>query len=141
MQSMLIDNSAWARLNDRRLPDAVAAEVADALEAGDLYACAPFVLEAGYSAQSSVEHRHLLDELLSLPWASVDTAVERAALEGQRELAAAGHHRLPPVDLLIAALAHVHGLGVLHYDKDFDVIAQRTSLRFASNWLVIAGSL
>lgn len=48
---------------------------------------------------------------------------------------------MPPADLLIAAVADAHGLGVLHYDHDFDVIAARTSLDFRSEWLVAPGSL
>lgn len=33
-------------------------------------------------------------------------------------------HRLPITDLLIAAVAEVNDLTVLHYDKDFDTIAE-----------------
>ena len=52
-----------------------------------------------------------------------------------------GHHRLPPVDLLIAALADRHGLGVLHYDHDYDLIAEKTDLTFDSVWLAARGTL
>jgi hypothetical protein len=34
-----------------------------------------------------------------------------------------------------------HHLGVLHYDHDYDVIADRTDLRFASVWLADPGTL
>ena len=61
--------------------------------------------------------------------------------DAQRQLARVGHHRLPPVDLLIAALADRYQLGVLHYDHDYDVLTERTDLRFDSAWLVPAGSL
>ena len=47
-------------------------------------------------------------------------ATARAAL---RELAALGAHRLPVPDLLIAACAQQHGLGVLHLDRHFDLLA------------------
>jgi hypothetical protein len=40
-----------------------------------------------------------------------------------------------PVDLLITALADRHSLGVLHYDHDYDLIAEKTDLAFDSVWL------
>ncbi len=61
---------------------------------------------------------------------SIDEHVERRAIDVQSQLAAAGHHRLPPVDLLIAALAEHHRLGVLHYDRDYDLVADKTDLTF-----------
>lgn len=62
---------------------------------------------------------------------------EQRALDAQAQLARAGHHRLPPVDLLVAALAERHDLGVLHYD----LIAEKTDLRFDSVWLAARGTL
>lgn len=141
MERLLIDNSAWSRLSDPRVPQPRVEEVADAAEAGELYVCAPFLLEAGYSARKATDHEALFTELFALPWAGIDEAVEREALESQRQLAREGHHRLRPVGLLIAAIAHVHRLGVLHYDRDFDVIANLTALSFSSEWLVMAASL
>jgi predicted nucleic acid-binding protein len=42
-------------------------------------------------------------------------------------LADRGHHRAPSVpDLLVAAIAELAGLTVLHDDKDFDLIADLT---------------
>jgi hypothetical protein len=118
-----------------------AAEIADQLEAGELATCLPFLLEAGYSARTGGDHERLLEDLLALPHHALDAETERRALTAQRELARIGHHRLPPVDLLVAALADRHGLGVLHYDRDYDLLAEKTSLRFGSVWLAPAGSL
>lgn len=73
--------------------------------------------------------------LLELPYAPIDAAAERLALEAQSALSRSGHHRLPPVDLLVAALAHRDGCDVLHCDRHFDLILARTSLRFESIWL------
>jgi predicted nucleic acid-binding protein len=138
---VLLDNSAWARLGNPRLPPARRDEVAVAIESGRVVACFPFVLEAGYSARAAADHRDLMDELLALPWAAIDEAVERRAVDAQRQLARTGHHRMPPVDVLLAALAERHQLGILHYDRDYDLIAARTDLRFSSEWLAAAGSL
>lgn len=138
---LLIDNSAWARLWDPGLDRSIVEATADAVGSGTIGVCLPFVLEAGYSARGAGDHRELIGRLLELPFLPIDAPVERRAIEAQEQLARAGHHRLPPVDLLIAAIADRHGLGVLHYDSDYDSIAARTDLRFESRWLVPRGAL
>jgi predicted nucleic acid-binding protein len=139
--TLLLDNSAWVRLGDTELSATRADELADDLESGRIGTCLPFLLEAGYSARSAREHAQLLAELLSLPHYGFDEAAEQRALDAQTQLARIGHHRLPPVDLLIAALADRHGLGILHYDHDYDLIAEKTDLRFDSVWLADRGTL
>lgn len=139
--TLLIDNSAWARLAQPALPAERADEIAAKLEAGTIAVCLPFLLEAGYSARRATEHGDVLDELLSLPYADIGEPVERRALDAQRQLARAGQHRLPPVDVLIAAVAAHHGLGILHYDADYELIGATTDLEFESVWLAERGSL
>ena len=139
--TLLLDNSAWVRLGDAALPAERADEIAEALESGRIAACLPFLLEAGCSARSAREHDELLAELRSMPQYHLDDSAEERALDAQAQLARVGHHRLPPVDLLIAALADRHGLGILHYDHDYDVIADKTDLRFDSVWLASRGAL
>ena len=111
------------------------------VDEGRLATCLPFLLEAGYSARSASDHRNLLHRLEQMPRLAVDGAVERAALDAQYELAATGHHRLAPTDLVIAACAHLRGGGVLHYDRDYDLIAEHTRLEFESVWLSEPGTL
>jgi predicted nucleic acid-binding protein len=101
----------------------------------------PFLLEAGYSARSGAEHKLLMSDLAQLPLVEIDRDVERLAMEAQRELAEIGHHRLAPADVVIAACAHSAGMGVLHYDGDYDVLAAHTSLAFESEWLAPPGAL
>lgn len=139
--TLLLDNSAWVRLGDAAVPDERAGELADALEAGGVATCLPFLLEAGYSARIARDHEELMDELLALPRFPIDDDVERRALDAQRQLARTGHHRPPPVDLLVAAVADRYELAVLHYDRDYDAIAEKTDLRFESEWLVPRGTL
>lgn len=138
---LLIDNSAWARLDQQAVPQARLDEIASLLDEGRIVTCLPFLLEAGYSARSARGHAELLDELQALPFVRIDERVERRALEAQHQLARAGHHRLPPVDLITAALADVHEMGILHYDNDYEIVAERTDLRFRSMWLVPRGSV
>jgi hypothetical protein len=50
------------------------------------------------------------------------------------------HHRAVPYsDLLIAAAAEARGIAVLHYDEDYDRIAQITGQEM--RWLAPRGSL
>jgi len=71
------------------------------------------------------------------------TEAGAAAVSAQRELAAAAgvSHRVKPIDLLIAAVAATEELGVLHFDHDYDAIAQHTSLSFESVWAAPRGSI
>jgi predicted nucleic acid-binding protein len=140
-RTLLLDNSAWVRLGDTAVPPERGAELAAELEAGNVATCLPFLLEAGYSACNAFDHDQLFDELLALPHVHIDESVERRAVEAQRQLARIGHHRLPPVDLLVAAVADRHDLAVLHYDLDYDVLAEKTDLSFKSEWLVPRGTL
>jgi predicted nucleic acid-binding protein len=151
---LLLDNSAWVRLP--LLAGERADEIATALESGRIATCLPFLLEAGYSARHARERDEIFTLLSALPRFPVDHEVEQRALTAQDQLAGGvapsgaegrpdgtrvGHHRLPPVYLLVAAVADRHPLGVLHYDRDDDLIAEKTDLAFSSVWLSLRGSL
>lgn len=138
---LLLDNSAWAHLLLRVLEEPRAGEIEALLRHQELGVCLPFLLEAGYSARSAADRIEMLARLDRFPYVAIDREAERLALQAQRELAEVGHHRLPPIDVIIAACAHRAEAGVLHYDADYDIIAKHTSLRFHSEWLAPAGSL
>jgi predicted nucleic acid-binding protein len=138
---LLIDNSAWARLASERLDTSRAETVAAWMGELQLATCLPFLLEAGYSARSGRERSAMMVDLAKLPRVEIDREIEAAALDAQRELADVGHHRLPPADVTIAACAHIAGMGVLHYDSDYDLLVKHTSLKFESEWLAQPGVL
>lgn len=138
---LLLDSSAWSQLGQDRVPDARVETVAGWMDEGELAVCLPFLLEAGYSARSAGARREMMRKFDGLPRAEIDREVERLALQAQRELADIGHHRLAPIDVMIAACAHRAEAGVLHYDSDYDVLAERTTLAFESEWLAPAGTL
>jgi hypothetical protein len=138
---LLLDNSAWSLLLSGAVPHVRVNVVVEMLDAGEIATCLPFLLEAGYSARSAEDHEQSMGRLGTLPSVSIDAEVEATARKAQRELARVGHHRLSPIDLMIAACAHEAGAGVFHYDRDYDVIAERTSLRFESVWVSPAGTL
>lgn len=137
----LFDMSAWIRSDAESLPDSRANEIAEDYEMGRLAVCLPFLLEAGVSARSARDHAELIEELLTLPMLRIDETVELRARDAHAQLARIGHHKMPPVDIIIAATAERHSVGVLHYDSDYDILLEKTDLAFHSEWLMPRGSL
>ena len=138
---VLLDHSAWARFNASGLSPERRQELGAAAEGLRFVVCLPFLLEAGFSVRDATQHRAVMAPLLTLPHAIMNRGIEMRAVEAQSQLASTGHHRIPPADLLVAALADGHELGVLHYDHHYDLIVERSDLRFESVWLAEPGSL
>lgn len=70
----------------------------------------------------------------------MDQTVLDRAVDLQDALAARSHHRGARIaDLLIAAAAEAANLVVLHYDRDFELIAGVTGQPV--EWVVPAGSV
>lgn len=138
---LLLDNSAWARLLGGGVAGDRAKSIAEWMSRGELAVCLPFLLEAGYSARSAADRQALMVRFAELPHIAIDNEVERIALQAQRELAEVGHHRLAPTDVVIAACAHRAEAGVLHYERDYDILVEHTDLRFQSEWLAPPGTL
>lgn len=101
----------------------------DRASRGLVHVAAVTVLEVGFSVRSAAEHAQLTSRppLSTLPLENSSSAIEQRALTVQGLLAQRGQHRAPSVaDLIIAATAELHGLTVLHRDKDFELIAEVT---------------
>lgn len=125
MTTWLIDKSALVRLAVS--PDA--AEWASRIERGLVRITTVTRLEIGYSARSGQELRSALRQppLASMPVEYLTPAIEDRAAEVLALLADRGQHRAPSLpDLMIAAVAELEGLTILHLDKDFDMIATIT---------------
>ena len=123
----------------RRGKPAVAERLDPLLEAGLVARCTPTDLEAGYSARSLDDFRRRRDERAAWPFVAMDQDVLDRAVEFQDRLAGRGDHRSAPIaDLLIAAAAAAAGLVVLHYDRDYERIAEVTGQPV--EWIVAAGS-
>jgi hypothetical protein len=121
----LIDKSALVRLAGS--PDA--ADWASRIERGLVRITAVTRLEVGYSARSGQDLRTGLRQppVSAMPVEYLTPAIEDRAVEVLAQLADRGQHRAPSVpDLIIAATAELAGLTVLHFDKDFDLIASIT---------------
>jgi len=131
----LADKSALARLGH----DAVAARLGPLLVDGLIATCPIIDLEVLYSARSLADYEEILEERRAMPSYPITIAVTERAIDVQHELARKGRHRLPLPDLLIAAVAELNDLAVLHYDADFDRIAAVTNQ--PAEWVVPRGSL
>jgi predicted nucleic acid-binding protein len=133
----LVDKSVIAR--ERH--DPVAQRAQPLLMAGLLATCATVELEVLYSARNPGEYEQLrADRLRAYTWIPMDDDVHLRALDVQRRLARSNQHRtvrLP--DLLLAAAAEAYELVVLHYDRDFDRIAEVTGQR--CEWVVPPGTV
>lgn len=115
--------------------------LAPMVEAGLIGTCGIIELEVRYSAQSHPDYeaiRH--DRTLGYEWFAMPDEVWDRALEVQHALSEHGQLRAVRfADLLIAATAERHGLVVLHYDQDYDLIAAVTKQR--ADWVAPRGSL
>jgi predicted nucleic acid-binding protein len=135
--SFLADKSALTRRETRP-------QVREILEpllvAGEIASCGIVDLELLYSARDRDTYRATAQALRGMPRVAVDDAVVERALEVQGMLAERSQHRAVPLpDLLVAACAESVGLAVLHYDADFERIAELTGQRV--QWIVPRGSV
>ncbi|MBC8195353.1 MAG: PIN domain nuclease [Acidimicrobiia bacterium] len=131
----LADKSALARQPHHQ----VAERLLPRISLGLVATCAVIDLEVLYSARNATEYARTATERSYLPQATIDREVTDRSLEVQSLLAQRGQHRLPIPNLLIAAAAEVNDLVVLHYDTDFDRIADVTGQQ--TEWVVPKGSI
>ena len=137
MPTFLADKSALARRQTQ-------AEVREALDPllleGEIATCGIIDLELLYSATSPATYKALADALRGMPRVALDEAAVERALEVQAKLAQRSQHRAVPLpDLLVAACAENAGLAVIHYDVDYERIAELTGQ--AVQWVVPRGSV
>lgn len=103
---------------------------------GVLATCAIVELEILYSARNPADHRRLKTYLREqCVWLETSDDILSAAVDLQEAMLAAGMHRKPIPDLIIASVAQAHDAVLVHHDRDFDDIASvATGLR--ARWIV-----
>lgn len=131
----LADKSALARLHHREVADRLGPLLVDGLVA----TCPIIDLEVLYSARSLADYEEILTERRALPSYPLTEHVTNRAIEVQHQLARRGQHRIPLPDVLIAAVAEINDLTVMHYDTDYDRIAEVTNQPVV--WVVPRGSI
>ncbi|MEO6318402.1 MAG: PIN domain nuclease [Acidimicrobiales bacterium] len=136
MATHLADTSALGRLHH----DDIAARVSPMFLGGRIATCAIVDLEVLRAVRSLHEHEEVWFERQLLPRAPIIEATTDRAIEVQGQLARLRRHRGVPIsDLVIAAAAELAGLTVLHYDHDFDLIAEVTGQ--PAEWVVPRGTV
>jgi predicted nucleic acid-binding protein len=133
----LIDKSVLARIGE----DSVAEVVLPRVQAGLVGIGIVTELEVGFSARSINDYRTTRDDLLDhlLP-VLIPARAEPRAREVQARLVERGEQRSAGVaDLLLAAIAEIERLTILHYDADFETVASVTGQ--STEWVVPRGSV
>lgn len=122
----LADTSAWTT---RFRNPAVRADFERRLLAGAIATCGIVRLELLWMAQDATEFAATRDELEGIEQLPIGPPEWERAVDVFHELARRGplHHRQVKIpDLLVASAAESAGVGVCHYDRDFELIAQVT---------------
>ena len=120
----LADTSAWS---NRYRDPAVRNDFDGRVLAGDVATSRPVLMEMLWSARDAREFSRIEANLGALPQLSVPPAAWERAVAVWRELLHRGwHRRVSRTDLLVAAVAELAGVGVCHYDRHFEVIAEVT---------------
>lgn len=79
------------------------------------------------------------EDLALLGVLHIDAEVEDRLTWIMRKLASRGQHRAPSIaNLFVSAVALSHAATVLHYDKDFELVADVTGLHH--EWIVPRGT-
>jgi predicted nucleic acid-binding protein len=135
--SHLADTSALARLN--RPP--VAAVLGPLIDAGLVATCGVIEFELGWATRNGAEFDLVrADRAEGYEWLATHDEDWHRALEVQGVLWRSGHVRAVGFpDLLIAAVAEREQVTLLHYDNDYDLIAEVT--RQAMQWVVRRGTV
>lgn len=117
----LVDTSAWIDAL-RKDGDPETRRAVDALtREGEAVLCEMVLLELWNGARGKAELAFIRDLQAELEVVPIQPAVWQAAYALARECRAAGY-TIPPTDLVVAACAEHHEVGLLHRDSHFDQI-------------------
>lgn len=131
----LIDTSVLARQHR----PTVATETNRLSFGGLIAVCSPVMFEIGNTARTVAGHELLMHGLRSFGRVPVSDSAQTEALDIQADLVERGAHRsVSLVDALVATTAKAHDLTVLHYDSDFELLAEICGCR--QQWIVPAGT-
>jgi predicted nucleic acid-binding protein len=133
---LLADTSVWHWARDPAARAALQAE----LDRGTIATCAIVDAELMVSARNARDADSLMAERHALRWLATPDDIWDAVLGTQRALVDSSRHRTVKIpDLIVAAVAGRHDATVLHYDADYDAIADITGQPM--RWLIPKGTL
>lgn len=125
----LADTSAWIKSRQRSAPSTLRERFDGLLRTGDVVICDMVKMELLHSEDDPERFARRRADLDALPWCPIGPDQWERALNVATALSNKGnarHRTVKNPDYLIAAAAESAGLVVLHYDKDYDVIASVT---------------
>jgi predicted nucleic acid-binding protein len=134
----LADTSVWARKSNPALRE----WFTSAVEAGEIAGCDMIALELLHSARNPAEFALIEEGLRGLPWIEADAADWLRAREVYRVLGSRPgmpQRSVKHPDLRIAAAAERAGLTLVHYDADYEAIAEITGQPV--RWVAPRGSV
>jgi predicted nucleic acid-binding protein len=133
----LADTSVLARL-DR---PAVAAAIGPLIEAGLIATCGVIEFELGWATRTGAEFDQIrADRDAGYEWLATHDEDWHRALDVQARLWRSGRVRAVGFpDLLVAAVAERERVTVVHYDSDYDLIAEVTGQLM--QWVVPPGTV
>jgi predicted nucleic acid-binding protein len=135
-EPFLIDKSAWVQ---QAYSDTARQRIESLRASQRLCVCAVTMAELMYSSRNAAEMQTDAEDLSLLGMLHIDGAVEEQVTEIMKLLAVRGQHRAPSIaDLFVAAVARTNNATVLHYDKDFELIADATGQRH--EWIIPRGT-
>jgi predicted nucleic acid-binding protein len=131
----LVDTSVLTRMHS----EAVRGVVRPLAAGGNLGRAGISDLEIGFSARNAEEWDRLIEALRAFELVETTSTHLQRARQVQRALAAKSQRGRKLPDLLVAAAAEESGIGLLHYDVDFDLISSVTGQ--PTTWVVPAGTI
>lgn len=135
-QLLLADTSVWHWARNATARQNLQVE----LDRGVVATCAIVDAELTVSARSPQDADQLAGERRALYWLSTPDDVWDTVLATQRALVETSRHRSVKIpDLIVAAVALRHRATVLHYDSDYEAIAEITGQ--PHRWIVERGTL
>lgn len=135
----LFDTGVWTWARDRRFPELASwfnAQVA----AERVLLCDLVVLELVRLAPNESRANEVEERLDAFESIDMSGGLWRHARKLQALLSKNGdHRRVPPVDLLIGAAAEQANVPIVHYDRDYERLAEVG--RLEQHWFVPDGTL
>ena len=141
MATYLADTSAWLLSRRKDAPAELRGSFSRLLSDEEIAVCGPVEWELLHSTNNATEYRTLRESLTALQRAPFSETDWQRALDVGQGLADKGGslHRAPSLsDAIVAVVAERAGLTLLHYDKDFDLIAGVTGQ--PCEWVAPKGS-
>jgi predicted nucleic acid-binding protein len=131
----LADKSAWEQA---RYDKGARQRLHELRETRQLAVCLVSTAELLYSTRTAEELARVRLDISTLAYLHMNPAAEQHLVDIMAALALRGGHRTPIPDLMLAAIAQAHAAVVLHYDSDYERIADVTGQ--PHEWIIPRGT-